>query len=65
MPSADDDIGDNIGDDLNDDLNDDIGDEPGATIRCQGNASVGVTFRDRFSFDADSAHFAVELRARV
>ncbi|TQK45450.1 hypothetical protein FBY35_7018 [Streptomyces sp. SLBN-118] len=33
------------------------------TVRCQDNASVGVTFRDRFSFDADSVHFAVKLRA--
>ena len=33
------------------------------TIRCQENASVGVTFCDRFSFDADSVHYAVELRA--
>ncbi|WP_405441073.1 DUF6228 family protein [Streptomyces niveus] len=32
-------------------------------IRCQDNAAVGVTFRDRFSFDADSVHYAVELRA--
>ncbi|MFJ6819272.1 DUF6228 family protein [Streptomyces niveus] len=32
-------------------------------IRCQDHAAVGVTFRDRFSFDADSVHYAVELRA--
>ncbi|MFD4634527.1 DUF6228 family protein [Streptomyces sp. NPDC058284] len=35
----------------------------GVTIRCQDNASVGVTFRDRFSLDADSVHYAVELWA--
>ncbi|WP_031229781.1 DUF6228 family protein [Streptomyces niveus] len=33
------------------------------TVRCQDNTSVGVTFSDRFSFDADSVHYAVELRA--
>ncbi|MFD5063441.1 MULTISPECIES: hypothetical protein [unclassified Streptomyces] len=33
------------------------------TIRCQGNASIGVTFCDRFNFDADSVHYAVELWA--
>jgi hypothetical protein len=38
-------------------------DKPSVTIRCQDNASVGVTFCDRFSFDADSVHYAVELRA--
>ncbi|MFK0061838.1 DUF6228 family protein [Streptomyces werraensis] len=38
-------------------------DKPWVTIRCQDNPSVGVTFRDRFSFDADSVHYAVELRA--
>ncbi|MFJ9664246.1 DUF6228 family protein [Streptomyces sp. NPDC101219] len=38
-------------------------DRPCVTIRCQDNASVGVTFCDRFSFDADSVHYAVELRA--
>ncbi|MEU5160770.1 DUF6228 family protein [Streptomyces sp. NPDC020875] len=38
-------------------------DEAGVTIRCRDNASVGVTFRDWFSFDADSVHYAVELRA--
>ncbi|MEV0963884.1 DUF6228 family protein [Streptomyces sp. NPDC049910] len=37
-------------------------DKPGVTIRCQDSASVGVTFCDRFSFDADSVHYAVELR---
>lgn len=34
-------------------------DEAGVTIRCRDNVSVGVTFRDRFSFDADSVHYAV------
>lgn len=38
-------------------------DADSVTIRCQDNASVGVTFCDRFSFDADSLHYAVELRA--
>ncbi|MFE7705828.1 DUF6228 family protein [Streptomyces sp. NPDC057486] len=38
-------------------------DEASVTIRCQDNAFVGVTFCDRFSFDADSVHYAVELRA--
>ncbi|MFJ2774095.1 DUF6228 family protein [Streptomyces sp. NPDC087300] len=38
-------------------------DEAGVTVRCQDNASVGVTFRDRFSLDADSVHYAVELHA--
>ncbi|MFI0741969.1 DUF6228 family protein [Streptomyces sp. NPDC021100] len=41
----------------------DFDDKPGVTIRCRDNPSVGVTFRDRFSFDADSVHYAVELRA--
>ncbi|WP_240811018.1 DUF6228 family protein [Streptomyces tendae] len=36
---------------------------PRVTIRCQDNASIGVTFCDRFSFDADSVHYAVELEA--
>ncbi|MFI8999111.1 DUF6228 family protein [Streptomyces sp. NPDC053541] len=40
-----------------------LDDEPSVTIRCQDNPSVGVTFCDRFSFDADSVHYAVELRA--
>ncbi|MGP3992119.1 DUF6228 family protein [Streptomyces sp. 3N207] len=40
------------------------------TIRCQDNRSVGVRFCDRFSFDEDSVHYAVEawapgLTARV
>ncbi|MEU1482057.1 DUF6228 family protein [Streptomyces sp. NPDC005760] len=39
------------------------GDEAIVTICCRDNASVGVTFCDRFSFDADSVHSAVELRA--
>ncbi|MFF9487588.1 DUF6228 family protein [Streptomyces sp. NPDC014676] len=38
-------------------------DKPSVTIRCPGTSSVGVTFCDRFSFDADSVHYAVELRA--
>ncbi|MET3985634.1 DUF6228 family protein [Streptomyces sp. PvR034] len=38
-------------------------DGPGVTIRCQDNSAVGVTFCDRFSFDEDSVHYAVELRA--
>ncbi|MER8057140.1 MULTISPECIES: DUF6228 family protein [unclassified Streptomyces] len=42
---------------------DDTDDKPSVTIRCQDNASVGVAFCDRFSFDADSVHYAVELRA--
>lgn len=41
----------------------DLDDKPGVTIRCQDNASVGVTLCDRFSFDQDSVHYAVELRA--
>lgn len=38
-------------------------DEADVTIRCQDNAAVGVTLCDRFTFDADSVHYAVELRA--
>ncbi|MFE1028624.1 DUF6228 family protein [Streptomyces sp. NPDC058818] len=38
-------------------------DEATVTIRCQDNVSVGVRFADRFSFDADSVHYAVELEA--
>jgi hypothetical protein len=34
------------------------------TVRCQDNASVGVTFRDRIGLDADAVHYAVELRAQ-
>ncbi|MFE0737736.1 DUF6228 family protein [Streptomyces sp. NPDC058855] len=39
-------------------------------IRCADRPAVGVRFRDRFSFDADSVHYAVEawapgLTARV
>jgi len=33
------------------------------TVRCQDNTSVGVTICDRFSSDADSVHYAVELQA--
>ncbi|MEU0672317.1 DUF6228 family protein [Streptomyces sp. NPDC006172] len=40
-----------------------LDDKPSVTIRCQDTSSVGVTFCDRFSFDADSVHYAVELRA--
>ncbi|MET8472193.1 DUF6228 family protein [Streptomyces sp. NPDC006422] len=38
-------------------------DTPGLTVRCQENRAVSVRFRDRFSFDADSVHYAVELEA--
>ncbi|MGV9915426.1 DUF6228 family protein [Streptomyces tendae] len=38
-------------------------DKPSATVHCQESTSVDVTFCDRFSFDADSVHYAVELRA--
>ncbi|MEU8692768.1 DUF6228 family protein [Streptomyces sp. NPDC048665] len=41
----------------------DADDKASVTIRCQDNTFVGVTFCDRFSFDADCAHYAVELRA--
>ncbi|MGW3197218.1 DUF6228 family protein [Streptomyces sp. NPDC001118] len=44
-------------------LGDDTNDKASVTIRCQDNTCVGVTFCDRFSFDADSVHYAVELRA--
>lgn len=37
--------------------------QPGVTIRCQDNLSVGVKLFDRFSFDRDSVHYAVELWA--
>ncbi|MGW3687339.1 DUF6228 family protein [Streptomyces sp. NPDC005125] len=40
-----------------------LDDKPRVTIRCQDTSSVVVTFCDRFSFDADSVHYAVELRA--
>ncbi|MGW0345969.1 DUF6228 family protein [Streptomyces anthocyanicus] len=40
-----------------------LDDKPSAIVRCQENPSVNVTFCDRFSFDADSVHYAVELRA--
>ncbi|MFD7282332.1 DUF6228 family protein [Streptomyces sp. NPDC059862] len=33
------------------------------TICCQDNPSVGARFCDRFSFDTDSVHYAVELWA--
>ncbi|NUV69657.1 hypothetical protein G6W57_21325 [Streptomyces sp. CAI-121] len=38
-------------------------DEASVSIRCQDNASVSVTFCNRFSFDADAVHYAVELCA--
>ncbi len=38
-------------------------DEASVTIRCQEDLTVGVRFADRFSFDEDSVHYAVELRA--
>ncbi|MGI5339365.1 DUF6228 family protein [Streptomyces sp. CA-181903] len=37
--------------------------KPGVAVRCQENRSVGVRFCDRFAFDADSVHYAVELSA--
>lgn len=48
----------------------DIDGKPCVTIRCQDNSSVGVTFCDRFSYDQDSVHYAIEawapgLTARV
>ncbi|SEG88596.1 hypothetical protein SAMN05216223_119102 [Actinacidiphila yanglinensis] len=47
-----------------------IDDDSGVFLRCQDNPSVGVRFCDRFSFDQDSVHDAVEawapgLTARV
>jgi len=36
---------------------------PRVTIHCQDNASIIVTLRDRFSFDADSVHYAAEVSA--
>ncbi|MER5976746.1 DUF6228 family protein [Streptomyces sp. NPDC001857] len=44
-------------------LDTDIDDKAGVAIRCQDNASVGVTLCDRFSLDADCVHYAIELRA--
>lgn len=41
----------------------DTDDKPGVTVRCQDNPAVGVEFCDRFSFDEDSVHYAVELWA--
>lgn len=38
-------------------------DRPGVTVRCQRNPSVGVRFHDRFRFDADSVHHAVDAWA--
>ncbi|WP_238696966.1 DUF6228 family protein [Streptomyces sp. E5N298] len=40
-----------------------LDDKPSATVHCRENPSVDVTFCDRFTFDADSVHYAVELRA--
>ncbi|MET7365877.1 DUF6228 family protein [Streptomyces sp. NPDC005566] len=37
--------------------------KPVVTVRSMDNLSVGVTLCDRFSFDQDSVHYAVELRA--
>ncbi len=42
---------------------DDIDGSPTVIIRCADNRSVSVTLCNRFSFDADSVHYAVELRA--
>ncbi|MGW1894211.1 DUF6228 family protein [Streptomyces sp. NPDC002004] len=42
---------------------DDIDEQACVTIRCQDNLSVGVRFRDRFSFDEDSVHYAIEVWA--
>ncbi|WP_405759297.1 DUF6228 family protein [Streptomyces sp. NBC_01420] len=39
------------------------GDGPCVAVRCQDNRSIGVKFSDRFSFDRDSVHYAVELQA--
>ncbi|WP_371657520.1 DUF6228 family protein [Streptomyces sp. NBC_00280] len=44
-------------------LSDETDGKHGVLIRCCHNASIGVEFRDRFSFDEDSVHYAVELRA--
>ncbi|MFJ2955369.1 DUF6228 family protein [Streptomyces sp. NPDC087270] len=41
----------------------DTDDKPGVTFHCQDNPAVGVKFCDRFSFDEDSVHYAVELWA--
>lgn len=38
-------------------------DEPGVAIRCQENSAVGVKLCEPYSFDEDSVHYAVELRA--
>ncbi|WP_433891505.1 DUF6228 family protein [Streptomyces sp. CA-111067] len=35
----------------------------GVVIRCQDSRAVGVKFCDRFSFDEDSVHYAVEIWA--
>ncbi|MEU1039153.1 DUF6228 family protein [Streptomyces sp. NPDC005907] len=40
-----------------------IDDKGGVAIRCQDNLSVVVRFADRFSYDEDSVHFAVEVQA--
>ncbi|WUS97174.1 DUF6228 family protein [Streptomyces sp. NBC_00708] len=38
-------------------------DGPCVTIRCRDNPAIGVEFSDRFGFDQDSVHYAVELQA--
>ncbi|MGW3149623.1 DUF6228 family protein [Streptomyces sp. NPDC001177] len=47
-----------------------IDEQLGVTIRCRDNQSIGVKLCDRFSFDEDCVHYAVEawapgLTARV
>ncbi|MEU2261009.1 DUF6228 family protein [Streptomyces sp. NPDC019645] len=47
-----------------------LDEQAGVVVRCQDNSSVGVRFCDRFGFDQDSVHYAVEawapaLAARV
>ncbi|MFJ8053529.1 hypothetical protein [Streptomyces luteogriseus] len=44
---------------------DDPNGKSSVTVRCQENGAVGVTFRDRFSFDSDAVHHAVEPRTPV
>ncbi|WP_326689473.1 DUF6228 family protein [Streptomyces sp. NBC_01795] len=40
-----------------------IDEQVDVTVGCQDNLSVGVRFCDRFSFDEDSVHYAVEVWA--
>lgn len=40
-----------------------ISGRPAVTLHDMDNPAVGVTFCDRFGFDQDSVHYAVELRA--